>query len=259
MHYTENLILPLIMLLFIMVVVLVAVVVLSIVFNKKSIKLFAESTNDVCNKYKNEIKQQNDIFIQQLLEQESNQNNSNVNTENIENNKNLMSVFIKLRSSIKENCITAMNKIGSDRIAIYLFHNGTHSTHGISFFKMSCICEKVAVGSGVRERMIEHTNIPINLFDDMIEKLITNDRYIIMNNEETQATSHKLFISSDKIKYTQIITIYDINNNMLGFVAAEMDKIYSKDEVDKEREVLNELVKQLVPVLSYSDYISIKA
>jgi hypothetical protein len=44
---------------------------------------------------------------------------------------------------------------------------------------------------------------------------------------------------------------------MLGFVSVEIDRPYSKDEADKEKEILDELVKQLVPVLSYSDYISI--
>ena len=169
-----------------------------------------------------------------------------------------MGIFVKLRESIKENCVSTMNQIGAARIAIYLFHNGIHSTHGINFFKMSCMCEKVAIGSGIRERMIEHTNIPINLFDEMIEKLIHDNRYIIMNNDELQDTNHKIFISADKINYAQLVTIYDINNNMLGFVAVEIDRPFSKDEADREKEILDELVKQLIPVLSYSDYTSIK-
>ena len=45
---------------------------------------------------------------------------------------------------------------------------------------------------------------------------------------------------------------------MLGFVAAEMDEIYSKDTADEEKKVLDDLAKQLTPVLSYSDYASIK-
>jgi predicted aspartyl protease len=106
--------------------------------------------------------------------------------------------------------------------------------------------------------MIDHTNIPINLFDEMIDKLITNDRYIVMNNEDIQNTNHKIFLSADKIKYTQLVAIYDINNNLLGFVAAEMTHAYSKDLADKEKESLNKLVKQLVPVLSYSEYTTMK-
>lgn len=221
---------------------------------------FNTSIDTKYSNYKDELKNHNDTLTKQLLKQISNQDNtSGLNVkENDISGKNLINIFIKLREAIKENCVGSMNKIGAARIAIYLFHNGVRSTHGISFFKLSCICEKVAIGSGIRERMIEHTNIPINLFDDMIDKLITYNRYIIMNNDETQESNHKMFISADKIKYTQLIALYDINNNMLGFVAVEIDRPYSKDEADREKEILDELVKQLVPVLSYSDYFSIK-
>ena len=169
-----------------------------------------------------------------------------------------MNIFVKLREAIKESCVEAMNQIDASRIAIYLFHNGVRSTHGINFFKVSCICEKVAIGSGIRERMIEHNSIPINLFDEMVSKLMADNRYIIMNNEETQNTNSKIFISADKIHYTQLIALYDINNNILGFIAVEMSKPYSKDGADKEQEILNELAKQLIPVLSYSDYTAIQ-
>ena len=213
--------------------------------------------NSDYSNYKDRLKEQNDIFAKQLLKQMSDQGVTGVKDNYLPSN-NLMDIFIRLREAIKENCVSTMNEIGACRIAIYLFHNGTHSTSGISFLKMSCICEKVTIGSGVRERMIEHTNIPINLFDDMIDKLLNNNRYIVMNNEEIQDNNHKIFISADKITYAQLVTIYDINNNMLGFVSAEMDRLFSKDEIDKEKEILDELVKQLVPVLSYSDYASVK-
>lgn len=256
---TENLILPLI-LLFVISIILIAIAVCTIIFSKKFLQEFTSNIDTNYSNYKNELKNQNDILTKQLLTKLSEQDASGTATKDaIVAGKNLMSIFIKLREAIKENCVSTMNQIGAARIAIYLFHNGVRSTHGISFFKMSCICEKVAIGSGIRERMIEHTNIPINLFDEMVDRLVTYNRYIIMNNDENQETNHKIFISADKIYYTQLITIYDINNNMLGFVAVEMDKPYSKDEADKEKEILDELAKQLVPVLSYSDYVSFKA
>lgn len=245
MSYPWNLILSLVIL-FIIIFICFKII---INHNKKIIKSI---TNDY-DKYKNELKKQNEQLAKQLLEQS--EMIKNIDAKNTE--KGLFKTFIKLRNSIKENCIVTMNKVDSARLAIYLLHNGTHSTHGINFFKMSCICEKVAIGSGVRERMMEHTNIPINLFDDMIDKLIVHDRYIIMNNDVISDNNHKIFVSSDKIKYTQLVAIYDINNNMLGFIAAEMNHPYEKNLADKEKEYLDELSKQLVPVLSYSDYVSL--
>lgn len=187
-------------------------------------------------------------------------NNDDTSDNNIkeESDKGLMNILMKLGGAIRENCVLAMNQIHATRLAVYLFHNGTKSSHGINFFKASCICEKVAIGSGVKERMIDHNNIPINLFDDMIYKLNSYNRYIIINDEKLANSAHKIFVSADKIDYVQLISIYDNDNNMLGFIAAEMDKSYTKDAADAEKKVLDELAKQLTPVLSFSEYMDIK-
>ena len=249
----ENLIFPLIVL-FIVILLIVFV----ILYNRNLVQKLNTSISEEYNNYKKALKEQNDILVKQLLEQLADQHASIINAKDHESGKNLMHIFSKLKEAIKENCVIAMNEVEATRIAIYLFHNGTHSTHGISFFKMSCMCEKVAIGSGIRERIMEHANISVNLFDDMIENLVNYGKYIIINNDETQESSHKMFISSDKIKYTQLVALYDINNNILGFVAVEINRPYSKDDADREKEVLDELAKQLVPVLSYSDYASLK-
>lgn len=248
------LILPLIIVLFIVIVL----VVFLLFYNKNLVQKINTSISEDYTSYKDELKKQNDALTKQLLKQLAEQHANIINARDAESGKNLLNVFGNLKEAIKENCITAMNQIKAARIGVYLFHNGTHSSHGISFLKVSCMCEKVAIGSGIRERMMEHTNVPINLFDDMIDTLITNNRFIIMNDDQLQELSHRMFVSADKIKYSQLIALYDINNNMLGFICAEMNKPYSKDEADKEKEVLDELAKQLVPVLSYSDYTLLK-
>jgi len=256
---SDNTVLPLIIILVLLIFVMLIILIIMVTNFKKSISSFNENTLSDFSKYKNELIEQNNVLAKQLLEQQKNSEINNGKHKGI-GNKCLVDTFVRISGAIKENCILAMNDISAVRLAIYLFHNGTSSTHGISFLKISCICEKVAIGSGVRERMIEHTNIPINLFDEMIGKMIVNDRYIIINKEdEIQNSNHKMFISSDKITYAQLIPIYDINNNMLGFVEAEMEHVYSKDVADKEKSNLNLLVKQLVPILSYSEYATINS
>ena len=220
---------------------------------------FADSIISNNDKYKNELNEQNHMLMKQLIQQVSEISSSNANKDkHNERGKNLMNIFMKLKDAIKENCINTMNEINCSRIAIYLFHNGIRSTHGIDFIKISCICEKVAIGSGIRERMIEHTSLPINLFDEMVSEMTNGGHYIIMNNEETQNSNHKIFISSEKIQYALLVPFFDMNNNILGFISVEINRPYSKDEVDKHMEVLNMLVKQLVPVLSYSEYSLLK-
>lgn len=171
--------------------------------------------------------------------------------------KALYQVFGRLKNSLNDACNTTMTSINASRLAIYLLHNGMMSTHGIKFFKMSCMCEKVAIGSGIREQTIDQSSIPINLFDDMIGTLITDGRYIIMNDNNINLYNHRIFISAPKIEYAVAVSIFDNNNNILGFVLAEMSHPYNKATVGVEEQQLKLLIKSITPTLSYSDYESI--
>lgn len=209
------------------------------------------STND---EFKNHMKELNNEFLKEVMEYAYKSQQEQKHESKYE--KDLFNTFVKLRNSIKEYCIMTMESTGACRLAVYLFHNGNHSTHGIKFFKMSCICEKVLIGSGIKEQSIEHSNIPINLFDSMVDNLINNGRYVVMNDDDTNNTNHRIFISSPKIKYSQAISIFDSNNNILGFVLAEMDHPYDRQKALEEKEKIDVLVNQLIPILSYSEYVN---
>lgn len=216
----------------------------------KSLKDFQDKTLKNEETYRRSITEQNNKMMEQLLNTKE-----IISSPHLE--KDLFNVFMKLRTSISDNCKNAMDKISADRLAIYLFHNGSHSTHGINFFKTSCICEKVLIGSGIRERSVEHSNIPINLFDDMIGTLATGEAYVIFNDDQLQNTNRRIFISAQKIKYAQAVAIFDNNNNILGFVLAEMSHDYDKAIADEETKTIKALINQIMPVLTYSDYVDI--
>ena len=218
-------------------------------------------TNNIMHRYmqkmlesdeqlREELREENQEFLKQMMKSSYKE----VIKDKAIEQQSLFTVFAKLRDSIKLSTIRTQEAIHADRIAIYLFHNGNSSTHGIKFFKMSCICEKVTVGSGVREQSIDQSNIPINLFDNMVDHLIDNGRYIILNDDELESSNHRIFISAKKIKYSQAVAIFDTSNNILGFVLAEMAHDYSIDMAKEEFNTMTLLVEQLRPILSYSDY-----
>lgn len=235
------------------VVVIIGVFILILIFmiksNTKTLSKFQSEIIKNDDEYRKAIINSNAELVEQILNITKEKDNQN----RLE--KDLLDTFSKLRSSLKYNCSDTMDKIRACRLAIYLFHNGTHSTHGISFFKLSCICEKVLVGSGIRERFMEHNNIPVNLFDNMIEELGSNGSYIIKNSDSLKNSNHRIFISSKKILYSQAVAIFDSNNNILGFVLAEIDRSYDETLANDEKRELKILVDQIVPILSCLDYV----
>ena len=214
----------------------------------KSLNNFQQHSIKNDEDYRTLIAEQNKAMMEQLISEHS--------LEKPKLEKDLLDTFVRLKDSIKDYCKLTMDKVMADRLAIYLFHNGSHSTHGINFFKMSCICEKVLIGCGIRERSIEHSNIPITLFDDMVDNLITNGYFVIHNDENVANTNRRIFISGKRIKYVQCVSIFDEDNNMLGFVLSESSKEYNEEQAEKEREELKVLSNQIMPILSYSDYVN---
>lgn len=218
-------------------------------------KKFQEQSLKNDEDYKNNISDIVTKVLDQLLEDRDNINTTTQTKDNKE--PDLMKTFVKLRQAMQDNCKEAMNKINADRMGIYLFHNGTLSTHGIKFFKVSCICENIRIGSGIREHSIEHSNIPLNLFDMMINDLIENGHCTIDNDESLKSKNCRIFISSSKIKHALCTAIFDNSNNILRFVLAEISNDITEDDENIKYAELDNLISRISPILIYSDYVEI--
>ena len=223
--------------------------------NNKSIKNLEQTIIKDTEEYRTNILNQNTKMLEEFFKNNGQLVKSDTKENRKKNSKEeLFVMFIKLRDSLKDKCKDTMNKVGANRLAIYLFHNGMHSTHGINFFKMTCICECVVIGSGIQERTIEHSGIPINIFDDMIDKLIDEGQYVIQNDESILKTNKKIFKSQSSIKYSKLVAIFDSNNNIMGFVLADFPHAQSSKTDKIEDEYMKDLACIISPILAYSDY-----
>lgn len=244
----------------IMVVIdILVITTIMYVYRKEDRKFIQSCANEISSlfeSYKIQLETQNKILTNDLINTIKSHEKSLEGHRHID--KELFTTFNRIKQAIKAYFYDTATSINASRLAIYLFHNGQSSTHGFSFVKMSCICEKITIGSGVRERFMEHSNIPINLFDEMVDELSTNGKYIVVNNEkECSETVRRLFISSPKIQYAQLVSVLDNDNNILGFICAEMSNDYSRESALKEKQKIDELINQIRPVLSYSDYVQV--
>ena len=169
----------------------------------------------------------------------------------------LAEIFSKIKRVYGENLYKTLMKTNACRTAIYLFHNGTRALHGgFNFIKLSCVAEKCLGGSGVKERIFQQSNMQVNIFDEMYDKLLESERYVFIrdpNNTQLEASTAE-FISSPKIKYSQAVCLYDSGNNLLGFVLAEFDHVYDVHIADEEYDKIKDLCKTLTPIFSYAEY-----
>ena len=180
------------------------------------------------------------------------------NSNNVDNNYyQLYDVFKKVGSIATNKLSSIMEDINAYRIAIYLFHNGTRTLSGFDFLKMTCIGERIKIRSGIKEHMMDHANININILDDMYDNLFTSGRYIIINDASISNTNKAMFISSPLILYSQLVALYDENNNIIGFLLAEFNHSYNKLISEDEYNVLKEACVYLSPIFIYTDYTSL--
>ena len=243
------------MMCFIILILLYGVIFVTIIYYvrkyNKAIEQIQLDNESLKKKYK---------LYNKKLEKVQNPPSDNNNDEKISSSDNMNKIFKtfnKLSEAIKNDLSEALKKTNSCRLALYLFHNGTKSIQGLSFVKMSCVGEKIVIGSGIKSRMINHAGLMINLFDNTFSTLIDNGKYIIINNESITDAQKEKFISNDRVRYSIAVCIYDNNNNTLGFVLAEFNHPYTKELSDKETGYLYEFAEKIAPLLSFSEYANI--
>lgn len=224
--------------------------------NKYMIKIFDEQ-NKKLEKLKSDLASNSNSFADTIITAVKSSGNSLIMPPESAY-ASLYEVFHKVKNLTSNYLYETMVSTKACRVAIYLFHNGTKTPGGLSFVKISCIGEKVLIGSGIKERTLKHSGMNVNVFDDMYSSLIESGRCLLMSTDESVMSSSKAeFISAPKIQYSQAVSIYDGNNNVIGFILAEFDHVYNKTIADTEYDQIFALAKNLSPMLSYSDYVNL--
>lgn len=171
--------------------------------------------------------------------------------------KEIMNIYLKIKSTIKIQISQYMVDLQADRIAIYLFHNGMKAINGFPFLKFSCIGEQS--NSITNSRIKQHHDFPVNLMTDFLKDLFDHkpicyyDDNDINSSMEEDPMFEKL-ISSSSNKYI-VKGIFDSEINLIGFIIVEFDAEQLKpyNYINKNTEVDN-LIEHISPVLEFSDF-----
>lgn len=168
--------------------------------------------------------------------------------------KNIVEIFCKLNSYLKSECKKFLDKTECDRIGIYVFHNGTVASHGLPFFKVSCICEYIRRGSGICSHIADSTNLPLTLFDDIVERLYTEGTVIVRNTVDSGFKSDSFFLDKDKVSTALFSVVYDSEDNAMAFVLGEYRSELTDDEINSDLITYSDLCARLKPVLEFSEF-----
>jgi hypothetical protein len=167
--------------------------------------------------------------------------------------EDIVEIFTKLNEVFKEECKKINEKTGSSRTAIYVFHNGTVASHGLPFFKMSCVSEWISRGSGFQEQISKHTNLNLALFSSLVEELYKRGEFVINFNCEDQEPYTYAFMS-EKAKTSIFTCVYDGNNKIMAFINSEFSECLTDEKIDKSKSIMKYSCAKVQPVLEFSSY-----
>ncbi len=178
-------------------------------------------------------------------------NNKEMNNYQLHEEKDLMTLFGNIHKRLREDCREALEILNADRTAVYVFHNGSHSSHGLPFVRFTCISETISKNSNINIKIGDHSAITVGTYDSIITGLYDNSEYRI-NVETTKDPVDLAFLKNTKIKDCFMVPVYDDDNNMMGFVLNGYNTIDENRDFETEKEYLVDLAQKAQPVIEYS-------
>lgn len=174
-----------------------------------------------------------------------------------EYHKDLVGAYIDVNMAFKDASRTALSTIDCSRIAIYVFHNGNKSMHGLPFFKMSCVHEWTNGGNNTL-RGKSHIDMPLHLYNDFIEDLWKTGVYKTENVSNTATIDNSIeeFVAFSDTKSLYLVGIRDENHVLEGFVVAEFnnEEYFNHDE-NRDTEIrmaIDQMISKISPILNYN-------
>ncbi len=224
------------------IIILVITVITIIWINTKLMKQELEEKLALLSSQKD----QNEKLVDHLLKDNSSKDiEDEEETEDDirrKNRKDFVSTYIDINLILKDAVRSASGELNAERVAIYVFHNGNQSIHGLPFFKVSCMHEWNKAGSLAMKtrayRSVTHQSIPLYLLSDIVESIYSKKYYFVTNIQDKidSVQSLQTFVDHSDIQTMYMLAISDDDDNIAGFVIAEFKEI-----INLEDEAMNKI------------------
>lgn len=142
---------------------------------------------------------------------------------------------IKISSNIKPCLERAKTDFNADRVAAYVFHNGMHSSHGLPFYKYTCLSEVIRRDKGITQVINEQKALPLTMIDDNIAIMLNREGWFVICDADKESDKCPLVIGQmgrNLLKSAIGVSIYSVDGDILGFVMVEFKKSKTKEELE---------------------------
>ena len=167
---------------------------------------------------------------------------------------NILKMFIKTNSQIKAILNDIRDETNAGRVSVYVFHNGSFSSHALPFYKASCISEVITKNGGIPKVCNVHQNLPLDMFDGTV-RLLYNNGHACISNVDDYADKYPYFTGIMRNSYIRAcigVAVYDCDNNILGAIILDFSRPLDDEEVQKYTKVALEKSPMLGPILEYA-------
>lgn len=234
----------------VLIIIVLALIIYMIRSNKKNADSAASAQDKMLNTILDMIKQQN-----KLLDDKCNTlDGTNGKEKIVVKETNIIEMFVKTSNQLKNILNSLRDETSASRVGVYVFHNGNFSSHGLPFFKTSCISEVISKNGGVPKVINIQQNMPLEMFDDTI-KVLYNNGYECITNVDESTDIYPYYtgiMKSNGVEASIGAAIYDSDNNILGVVIVDFSHTITKEESKKYIDITISKAPFMAPILEYS-------
>src|SRR5574344_1514475 len=69
----------------------------------------------------------------------------------------------------------------------YVFHNGMHSSHGLPFYKYTCLSEVIRRDRGITQVINEQKALPLTMIDDNIAIMLNREGWFVICDADKES------------------------------------------------------------------------
>lgn len=216
-------------------------------FNKQ-----IETTLELLKERDKNLTDQNNMLLEKIT------NITDEKTKEVKTERNLVNIFMRLNSILKDECHQVQEKFNAIRVGVYACHNNTTTNTGLPFFKISCISEWISKNNFNSGGIGVHTDLQLGIFYNLVKQIVEEGYCVIYNIQESKMIYNSMirkYMNNLGAVSSIIVPIINDEDHHIGSVTIEFNEPINKDQdISSIITECKNLAEKIIPLLDYSLY-----